>query len=417
MHPILSRAALAAATLALAHGAAAQNCYDNDSQCHSFAPEGGEASRIETGISLRSKTFTVTGDVRFRYRGDDSKASHPYVDGDQMTSRARIQLTWQATEHAKAFVEFTYAETWNGSESYSDALAKGSTANPDADGVNFNGIGQAWIQAEDMLGVGDTWRIGRSTYILGNGLILGSCDYLQYPDTFTGAWVSRKLGPVDVEAFVFDDDGPLQSPRPATRFWGATARWNVQEDGPVRSVSGYYMAGTSDGDNTTGAYSDDSWYGIEAKGKLPAQLAWNGEWAQRQVDSAADVQAFRVGVTRAFEDSPVGKVSLSYSDSEGAMHVNPADFNSAGLLHQYGGAWRSDLDTIQLGAQFLPGEDFTIDLNLIAMDRDGTAPQLGEFEVDVIVGKQLKSGVHASVAYGADDEDRQVAFVQLTLFF
>ncbi|MFM1872177.1 MAG: hypothetical protein RL398_1599 [Planctomycetota bacterium] len=416
MQNTLSVAAAAAALLSLAPSALAQNCYDNESQCHSFAPEAGEASRIESGISLRSKTFTVTGDIRFRYRGDDSKASHPYVDGDQMTSRARIQLAYQATENAKAFVEFTYAETWNGSESYSDALAKGAAANPDADGVNFNGIGQAYIQVDDMLGAGDNWRVGRSTYILGNGLILGSCDYLQYPDTFTGAWVSRTFDKLDVEAFVFDDDGSLQAIRPATRFYGATGRFNVAEDGVLRSVGGFYMAGTGDGDNTSGNFSNDSWYGVEAKGKLPAELAWNGEWAQRQRDGADDVQAYRVGVAKKFE-GVLEKISATFTDSEGAMHVNPADFNSAGLLHQYGGAWRSDLDTIQLGASLRPGCDFDVDINLIKMDRDGAAAQQGEYELDVTVGKQLKSGVHASAAYGVDDEDRQVVFVQLTLFF
>lgn len=417
MNRLLCTAAASAAAFALAQGAAAQNCYDNPSdQCFSFGPKPDEASRLDTGINLRSKNLTITGDIRFRMRGDDNKGGYPYADGDQMTSRVRVQLAYQLAEYAKAFVEFNFAETWNGSESYSDALAKGSTANPDADGVNYNGISQAYVEVDDMFGVGEKWRIGRSTYILSNGLILGSCDYLQNPDTFTGAWLSRAFGKFVGELFVLDDDGPLQAPRPGTRFWGGTGKFNVCEDGLLGSVGAFYMAGTSDGDNTNGTYSNDSWYGLEARGTLPWQLVWNCEGAQRQVANGADVEAYSVRVKREFEGW-FHSVSLTRTDSSGAMHVNPADFNSAGLLHQYAGAWRSNLDTTQLGFGLRPGCEFNVDVNLLALDRDGSAVQQGEFEVDIIVGKQLKQGIHGSLAYGIDDEDRQVAFAQLTMFF
>lgn len=417
MSRLLKTAATAAATFSLAGGALAQNCYENPAdQCFSFAPDAAEATRLETGVNLRSKTLTVTGDIRFRYRGDDFKAGYPYTDGDQMTSRARVKLDFQATENAKAVVEFLYAETWNGSESYSDALAKGSTANPDADGVNYNGVGQAYIEVDDMLGAEDRWRVGRSTYILGNGLILGSCDYLQYPDTFTGAWVSRPFGPVTAELFVLDDDGPLQAPRPGTRFWGGTAKWSVCEEGVLDSVGALFMAGTGDGDNTNGTFSDDSWYGADARGKLPWELRWNAEVAQRQVSGGDDVMGYNVQIRREF-DSWFHSVGLTRTDSQGAMHVNPADFNSAGLLHQYGGAWRSNLDTNQLAVGLRPGGDVDVDLKVLTFDRDGMSPQGGHFEFDMVVGKQFASGVYASAAYGMDNEDRQVAFVQLTLFF
>ncbi len=406
MKRALSRAATIAAAISVAQTAAAQNCYENKSQCFSFAPEPAEASRLETGINLRSKTLTVTGDIRFRLRGDDTSAGNPYADGDQMTSRARVQMAYQATENAKAFIEFNYAETWNGSEAYSDALP----------GENWNGVSQAYIEVEDMFGVEDKWRVGRSNYTLANGLILGSCDYLQYPDTFTGAWVSRKFGDIDLELFVLDDDGPLQAPRPGTRFVGATGKFNVCADGPIGAVGAFYMQGTGDGDNSSGTFSNDSWYGVQGEGRLPLELGWNAEAAQRQVDGGTDVAAYRVRIERKFEGF-VDAVSLTRTDSQGALHINPADFNSAGLLHQYGGAWRSDLDTNQLQVSLRPGGDVDVDVNLLTLDRDGSAAQFGDFEMDVVVGKQLKSGVHASAAYGFDNDDRQVAFVQLTLFF
>ena len=49
--------------------------------------------------------------------------------------------------------------------------------------------------------------------------------------------------------------------------------------------------------------------------------------------------------------------------------------------------------------------------------KGGETIRVGDFELDVIVGRMFASGVHASVAYGFDNDERQVFFMQLTLFF
>lgn len=405
MNRAVSNAALAAAILALASSVAAQNCYDNPTQCFSFAPEPGEVGRVDSGIGLRSKQLTITGDFRLRLRAAETKANAPYGptgDNDQQAARARVQLAYQATDKARAFVEFNFAETWAGSDPYSDALTD----------ENYNKVSQAYVAIDDMLGFQDKWRVGRSEYILGNGLILGSCDYLQLPSTFTGAWVSRNFGGHDLEAFVLDDYGPLQTPVDGTRYAGATGKLNLCKEGVVESVSPYYMAGTRDGDTE----SEDSWVGVDAVGSFPKVVGWNAGWADRMVDGGKDRMAYRAQVHRKFEGF-LEQISLTRTDSEGAMHVNPADFASAGLLHQYAGAWRSDLDTWQLGFDMKPCTGVDLNVTLINLDRDGAAAQQGEFEFDIRAGKMLDSGVHLSAAYGRDDDDREVAFFQMTLFF
>ena len=406
---------LAGVAAALTASLSAQNCYENDAQCFSFAPHPDEAPRFDTGINLRSKALRISGDIRFRLRMDNTtEAAAPVRDADQQAARARVKLEYQATEQAMAVVEFNFSETWAGSENYSDARTD----------ENYNKIAQAYLEVNDMLGLGDKWRLGRSEYILGNGMILGSCDFLQYPSTFTGAWLSRNFfgstdkdgksvdGPVDVEVFVLDDYGPLQSQIDGTRYAGGTARYTFCECGPVQSIGAFYLDGTRAGDTT----SDDWWSGAEAKGQLPAQLDWRLDGAYRGVDQGKDRTAYSARLGRKFE-GVLHEVSFTRTDSEGAMHVNPADFNSAGLLHQYAGAWRSDLDTNQLGVSLKPGFGLDVDVNLLDLDRDGTTAQQGEYEVDVIVGKQFPSGVHASAGYGIDDDERQVGYVQVTLFF
>ena len=391
---------LAAAVLLLsgAH-ARAQVCYENDAGCYSFAPPAPEVGALGEGLSLGSKSLTISGDIRLRARMAEAPSDAPYNEADQQATRARIRLDFQATDSARVFAEFLFAETWAGSEKYSDA----DPANP------FDGFSQFYVHVEDMLGWGDTWRFGRSLYTLGNGLILGSCDFLQYPSTFTGVWASKEFSGHHVEAFGFDDRGQLNL-QPARRFVGGTARFAVGEEQLLESVEPYLMVGTRDGD----APNDDAWYGLTLRGTAPAAIGWKAELAHRDVDGGSDNGAYRVVLDKDFE-GPVQRVALTRTGSEGAMHVNPADFNTAGLIHQYGGAWRSELETTQLKVQVDPGHELDLDVALLHFD--GDAATQGEFEGDVTLGRQLASGLYVRGGYGLDDEHRQVGYVQFTVNF
>lgn len=69
-------------------------------------------------------------------------------------------------------------------------------------------------------------------------------------------------------------------------------------------------------------------------------------------------------------------------------------------MHQYGGAWRKDLD---------------LNINILAFD--GKDAVQGETEVDVMLEKPLGNGLYGWIGYGRDDEDREVGYLQSTLFF
>ncbi|MEZ5962825.1 MAG: hypothetical protein R3F56_03160 [Planctomycetota bacterium] len=408
-----------AAVLPLAHGLAAQNCYDVQHRCFTFGPPpGGEAGKLDTGgaLELLSERLSIEGDLRLRVRVGDTRANHPYNGtADQQATRGRVRLKFQATDDIEAFAEFNFSETWAGSESYSDALV----------GEDFNAVSQFYLNANDMFGFEDRWRIGRSEFTLGNGMILGSCDYLQRPGTYTGVWFSRQIAGHDFELFMFDDYGPLQAEHPGVRYFGGAANLAFGEcsDGVVAAVKPYFFAGSHDGDGPASASNpteDDSWLGVDANGSLPGDIQWFGEWASRFVHRAEDRMAWRATLSKqvALFDGVLDTVSLQHTDADGKMDIgNPADFNTAGLLHQYGGAWRSNLSTTQLGLHVLPGADISIDANLLNLRRRGTATQLGEYEADLIVGKKFKSGVYASAGYGIDDDRRQVGYLQVTLNF
>ncbi len=411
MHRTLTSAAIVAAAASLAGALTAQNCYDSPHQCFTFGPPpGAEVGKVDTSgaLDLRSKKLSIEGDIRLRVRNAETRMGYPYAAADQQATRARIRMRYQATEKVSALAEFNFSETWAGSESYSDALA----------GEDFNGVSQFYLYADDMFGFGDKWRVGRSEFILSNGLILGSCDFLQRPGTFTGVWFGHKIADHDIELFAFDDYGPLQSVHPGTRYAGGSANLvasNLCGD-LLQAVKPYYMAGTGDGDLA----SNDQWFGVDGVGQLPGELHWNVEYSHRIVDAGQNRTAWRGTVTRRLEwfEGVFESVSLQFTDATGKMDVgNPADFNSAGLLHQYGGAWRSDLQTAQLGLRFAPLADVSLDVNLLTLNRRGTSAQLGEVEGDIVLGAKFASGVYASGGYGIDNDRRQVGYIQLTLNF
>lgn len=435
MNRVLTSAAAVAAALSLQVSLSAQQCYSPQNRCFSFAPMGSDVERMETGVSLRSEKLTITGDTRLRGRFAETKSDAPYNTNDQQSTRTRIQLDYQVNEFAQAFVEFNYSEVWAGAEGYSDAQPYQNGTDGILSRENFNGIAQAYMQLDNAFGLDERIRIGRSNYFLANGMILGSCDFLQYPGAFTGVWVSRSFGPIDAEVFAFDNYGPLQSQLygGGERYVGGTARWNACEGGVVETLNAYYMQGTSDGDVTNTApgspgysaardpsrNSDDSWFGVEGVGHLGG-IKWSAEFAHRQVAMAQDVSAYRVRLEHMFEE-PIGGalrgLAVTRTDSEGALHINPADFNSAGLLHQYGGIWRSDLDTNQLAVMFTPGFDVDGTATILTLDRDGASAQLGHTEFNVLLGKMVREGLHVGGGYAIDNEERQVGYAQITLYF
>lgn len=414
--------AIALASLAISASAAAQCGYQSGTpQCFSFAPPPPEIGNISEDLQLRSDKLTLSGDIRFRTRNAQAPSSAPYNEADQVASRARVNLDYQFTEQTSAFVQFNFSEVWPGSEGYSDAVP----------GNDYNGIAQAYMLAEDLFGAGEVVRIGRSYYTVASGLIYGSCDFLQFPASGTGVWLSREFGAHKLELFGIDNNGTITTNglgndiADGQRFVGAHARIDLGNE-LVAALEPYVLFGTGDGDRFNPAlgnpdFTNDSWFGLAAMGKLD-RFSWNGEIAQRNDDvpTGADntFVGYRVNVladTGDLTGNVLNRVRLTRTDAEGRLHINPGDFNSAGLLHQYGGAWRSDLSTDQLGLTFKPTETLTIDLAYLYMDTP--IPSGGEHEVDLMIAKKLRDGAFGWVGYGRDEDDREVLFVQLTVFF
>jgi hypothetical protein len=174
------------------------------------------------------------------------------------------------------------------------------------------------------------------------------------------------------------------------------------------------------GDGTVG--NDDEWYGLTVRGAVGKSEAdtlfdWNLEYAARDVDGPAESRkAYRAIVSKDLADATGGflqRASLTRTDADGAMHINPGDFNTAGLLHQFGGAWRSELITNQVNLKLKPVEKLDVEVTYVNFERDAGDNN----EVDIMVGRPLGEGVHAWVGYGRDEDDREVGFAQLTLFF
>lgn len=403
-------AASAFAALAVATPAFAQCGYENGSpQCFSFAPPPSEVGNISENLILRSNELKISGDIRVRSRFADSPMDAPYNgSGDQIASRARVNLDYKVNEYAQAFVQLNFSETYAGSDPYSDAVP----------GETSNGVAQAYLLTENAFGAGETLRVGRSYFTLASGLVYGSCDYLQYPASATGLWVSKQFGKHAIELFGFDNNGTKTAAATGARFIGGTGRIDLGNE-VVRALEPWALFGTGEGD----VPNADEWYGLTVSGSIggggdqPSFFDWNAEVAQREVDATNESRtAYRAIISKDLTkqtDGWVESVHITRTDAEGAMHINPGDFNTAGLLHQYGGAWRSDLVTNQLGVGLKPHERVDLNLNYLNFDAAGDSNN----ELDAMLGTKLNSGLHAWLGYGIDEDERQVFFAQLTLYF
>ncbi|HPF13028.1 MAG: hypothetical protein H6830_12630 [Planctomycetes bacterium] len=401
--------ATAVASLMVSAPASAQCGYSSGSpQCFSFAPPPSEIGNVSENLVLRSNELKISGDIRFRARMAGTKSGVPYAEGDQIASRARVNLDYMLNEKARAFVQLNFSETWAGSDAYSDATP----------GNNYNGIAQAYMLVDDLLGWGETMRIGRSNFTLASGLVYGSCDYLQYPAAGTGFWFSKEFEHQAFEVFAFDNNGTLTSGATGARFVGATGRFSFEND-ILNSIEPWLLYGTGEGD----VDNMDSWLGVTLHGAVGGKeqesslFNWNLEYAQRDVDATNDTRdAYRLILskdTKEMTNGVLSKVALTRTDADGAMHINPGDFNTAGLLHQYGGAWRSDLATNQLALTFEPNEKLDVYLTYLNFDAAGNDNN----ELDLMAGYPLAEGVHGWMGYGRDEDDREVLFAQMTMFF
>jgi hypothetical protein len=334
----------------------------------------------------------VTGDARIRTRF----AADGIGESGAISPRFRINLGYEVNETTTAYIQWTGAETWSG------AFAEGTADANFGNGGDQNAITQAYFSTEDLLGMGATWTMGRRYYGIGSGMVIGSDEFLQSPNTFSGAWVNADIGGQNVEIFGINVDSN------AARFIGLSTDFCLGDAG---SISPWYLEGTGEGffDNS------DSWLGAEASGTV-SSIDWMLDWASKDSDTG-DVDALRAGISMDMADYTSGMIKdISYgmTDSDGTVSIEAADFNSAGIAGAYGGAFASQLETTQIGIDFGFCECIDLSMNFIDFESDAG---LDDSEIDLMMGMDLSDNVRAFIGYGETDSDVKVGYLAMKTSF
>jgi hypothetical protein len=335
----------------------------------------------------------VTGDARIRNRF----AADGIGESGAISPRFRINLGYEVNETTTAYIQWTGAETWSGS------IAEGTVDANFGNGGDQNAITQAYFSTEDLLGMGATWTMGRRYYGIGSGMVIGSDEFLQSPNTFSGAWVNADIGGQSVEIFGINVDST------AARFIGLSTEFSL---GDTNTISPWYLEGTGEGffDNA------DSWLGMEASGAY-SSFDWMLDWASKDSD-LGDVDALRAGISMDMGDYTNGMVeSISYgmTDSDGAVSIEAADFNSAGIAGFYGGAFSSELETQQIGIEFGFCDCLDLGMNFIEFGNDDGS--IDDSEMDIMMGMDLSDNVRAFIGYGETDSDIKVGYLAMKTSF
>ena len=334
----------------------------------------------------------VTGDARIRNR---FAAEGVAGDSGAISPRFRINLGYEINETTTAYIQWTGAETWSGAgEGYGDANFQ--------PGGDENAITQAYFSTEDLLGMGATWTMGRRYYGIGSGMVIGSDEFLQSPNTFSGAWVNADIGGQNVEIFGINVDSTF------ARYIGLSTDFCLGDAG---SISPWYLEGTGEG----AAVNSDSWLGAEASGSV-SSIDWMLDWASKDSDTG-DVDALRASVSMDMADYTSGMIeNISYgmTDSDGTVSIEAADFNSAGIAGAYGGAFASQLETQQIGIDFGFCECIDLSMNFIDFESDAG---LDDSEMDIMMGMDLSDNVRAFIGYGETDSDIKVGYLAMKTSF
>ncbi|MFK7741603.1 MAG: alginate export family protein [Planctomycetota bacterium] len=228
--------------------------------------------------------LTVTGQWRFRYEGfydyDFNRDAGP--SADFLSQRARIKFDFEATDDINVVFELQDVRNWG------EEL---STVDDSADGLDFH---QAYVQIENMPGIGGTMKAGRQRLVYGDQRIIGGLDWLQQARAFDG--VRNRWSDEDgwVDAFVTQiretfTNATTTAGYSDQYFMGVYAHRKLGEDGYIEP----YLLFLQDSGVTAGASQNRGTLGALVKQQLTDELLVGGEFAtQFGEQGGADIPFF-----------------------------------------------------------------------------------------------------------------------------
>lgn len=387
-----------------------------------------------------SISLNISGDARIRNTWLNPSGAG--ADQKNVDARLNIHFDFDVNEGANAHITFNAHENW-GNPGIGPNTATGEGVPGTAPNLNAGSIMEAYYSAADLFGDGGEFSVGRRAYTFGSGRILGTDNWDQLPNTYSGLWYTHPAEGFNIEGFMITDVFNAGGVNGAFFGVGDTDLFGFQFDYETDVIeflgtlhlNPYFLRMTTQ----NFAVSTTNWVGLNVTGSVEA-VDYNGEIVfvdsdRNRAPNMSDFNAwaldFDIHLGEWVDDlpgdiDPVLELGIAQADSAGVT-INPVYHNTAGvfdLQRRQGapGVWGGVSDTWQAGIGLEPYEDWYARVQYIHFD-DSTGTGLGDAsEIDVSVSKQLNSGVAGWVGWAWVDlnsasSDAYVVYASLSLPF
>lgn len=309
--------------------------------------------------------------------GGGGGASIPAVDGrpddKNIDARVRFYGAFDVSPDATAYVELLAHENWGTVGGVNAATQEGGGAF--SSNFNSGSFNQAYFSGRNLILDGEEWTFGRKYYTLGSGRLLGTDDWDQQPDSFSGIWYTYPLSGLDLNVWMITDifhtaglNGRYFPPGDQDLF-GATINWSTDAIEAIGTINiKPYIVRMTRQDTATGT---KNWLGGELSGNISA-VDYDAELVFVDSDKPSDPEissynawAIDLGIRLGewIQDIPGNinpRIELGAAAADNAgVSIDPVYHNTAGVfdflnrgatataLTNGGGVWNGMADTWQ----------------------------------------------------------------------
>lgn len=332
------------------------------------APPGAAGTVSASG----SRGLAFSGDARIRNTWLNEIGA--VSDMKNVDARLRFNAAFDVSEDASAFMQLVAYESWGFNPFAYNGSANAATG--EAVITDTGSISQAYFQGRNVVFQDEQWTFGRQYYTIGSGRILGTDEWDQGPDSFSGVWYEHPLWGWNLDLFMITDafnaggvNGRMDPfGRGDTDLFGATFSHAFEELEMLGTIhfKPYILRMTTQ-DAATGT---KNWYGAELAGAWEA-IDWDVEavWVDSDRPSDPSLSSYNawavdlgVHLDRWF-DVPGGinpRIELAAAAADKAgVTIDPVYHNVAGIYdfqNRAGapGVWGGEADTYQGAVALTP---------------------------------------------------------------
>jgi len=324
--------------------------------------------------------------------------------------RVWMEMNWNVTEATRVFIGANTSENFGEGVPAPAASANGITMSYDDRANGAFDFYRAGAEADGLLGLGGTAKIGRDNYTVGSGRLVGSDHWDNVPQTHAGIWYDNQINDmVAVHTSVTNDADTGNVDENDGRLWVLTVPITLNYSGGGGNVelTPYYLR--FDGAQLFGQGSS-TWFGFHAGGDVLG-FEYGLEWADHDSGGvsgsalALDLE-YELGALTSLPFVESGEIEFTFASSDDEFAViTPAYHNSAGFSDKLGrgGQWTPGTDLFGLGFGVEPAEGWEGELAFYSVEQDTAGREWTE--VDLSFGFDMVGNIDSWFGIAFIDED------------